>query len=88
MSLLYAHLSNLGQTCHNHKPHETNHRVHICNGCLIPPEYLSPRITIQREPGAKLLNQLIAATGIEYIHIVPTYTYSTNTFLLEPMKQL
>lgn len=53
-------------------PHQADHRVHICNICLVSLENLSPRILVQREPRAKLLNQLIAATLIKYFHIVPS----------------
>lgn len=53
-------------------PHQADHWVHICNICLVSPENLSPRILVQREPRAKLLNQLIAATLIKYFHIVPS----------------
>lgn len=53
-------------------PHEAHHWSHICDSCLVSSEYLSPRILVQREPRTKLFDQLIAATGIEYVLIVPT----------------
>lgn len=53
-------------------PHEADHRVHICNIRLVSSENLSPRILVQGEPRAKLLNQLIAATRIKYLYIVPS----------------
>lgn len=56
-------------------PHEADHRVHVCDSCLVSPEYLSPRILVQREPRAVLLNQLIAATGIEYVHVIPAHEH-------------
>lgn len=56
-------------------PHEADHWLHICNTCLVSPEDLSPWILIQGEPRAKLLNQFITATGIEYVHIVPVYDH-------------
>lgn len=71
---IYQRLFVLGiQICYTQTvPHQADHRVHICNICLVSLENLSPRILVQREPRAKLLNQLIAATLIKYFHIVPS----------------
>ena len=52
-------------------PHEANHGVQVCDGCLVPSEDLSPGTLFQREPGTELLHKLIAAAGVEDLWVVP-----------------
>ena len=52
-------------------PHEADHGVQVGDGRLVPSEDLSPGTLVQREPGAELLHQLVAAAGVEDLWVVP-----------------